>query len=311
MTTGRLAFLTLILVGMGAGWGLTQPLSKIAVSTGHGPWGLIFWQVVIGVVILGAIAAATGRGLPLTAPAFKAYAVIAAAGTVLPNAASYAALAHIPAGVQSVLMSLVPMATFPIALALALERFEARRFLGLGLGLAGVLVLVLPEASLPDRSMLPWVALSALAVLCYGFEGNYVARWGLGGADAIQVLLGASLVAAIVTLPLALATGQFIWPTAGLGAPEWSLIVSSAIHAVIYAGYVWLVGQAGSVFAAQVGYPVTATGVLWSMAILGESYSPYFWAAAALILLGVVLVQPRRVRALAAVLPIAEDSPRH
>ncbi|TNF58832.1 MAG: DMT family transporter [Rhodobacteraceae bacterium] len=307
MTPRRLVAFTAVLIGMGVAWGFTQPLSKIAVGTGHGPFGLIFWQLVIGVVVLGAITLARGRGrLPLTPRALGTYAVIAVMGTILPNAASYAALAHIPAGVQSVLMSLVPMATFPIALALALERFEARRFLGLGLGLCGVLVLVLPEASLPDRAMLPWVAVSMIAVLAYGFEANFVARWGLGGAGPIQALLGASILGAALCLPLALATGQFIRPADGLGAPEWALIVSSVIHALTYAAYVWLVGQAGAVFTAQVGYPVTAAGVVWSMLILGESYSPYFWAAAALILLGVVLVQPRRARALAAAVPMTQ-----
>ena len=78
------------------------------------------------------------------------------------------------------------------------------------------------------------------------------------------------------------------------------------MHALVYTGYVWLVGRAGSVFAAQVGYPVTATGVLWAMLILSETYSPYFWAAAALILGGVFLVQPRQQETLASASSIGE-----
>ena len=293
MTRAQLLFYSSVLLFMGAGWGLTQPLSKIAVSTGHQHFGLIFWQLVIGICTLGLIALVTGRSLPLTAPAVKLYALFALIGTVIPNAASYQALVYLPAGVQSVLMSLVPMAAFPIALALSLEQFELRRFLGLTIGLVGVLVLVLPEASLPDRSVLPWVAVSLIAVICYGFEGNYVAKWGLGGLDAIQVLYGASVVGAVIALPLAVFSGQFISPIRAYGAPEWSLIASSLIHAVVYAMYVWLVGRAGAVFTAQVGYAVTATGVIWAMLILSESYTPWFWAAAGLILIGVFLVQPR------------------
>ena len=294
MSRAQLAFYTLVLLFMGAGWGLTQPLSKIAVSTGYQHFGLIFWQLVIGICALGAIMLATGRRMPLTSRSIRLYVIIALIGTVIPNAASYQALVHIPAGVQSVLMSLVPMAAFPIALALSLERFELRRFLGLTIGLAGVLVLVLPESSLPDRSMLPWIAVSFIAVICYGFEGNYVAKWGLGGLDAIQVLFGASVAGALIALPLAVGTDQFISPIRAYGAPEWSLIASSVIHALVYTIYVWLVGKAGAVFTAQVGYAVTATGVIWAMVILSESYSPWFWVAAGLILTGVFLVQPRR-----------------
>lgn len=43
MTGRESAGLTAILLLLGAGWGLTQPLAKIAVSTGHGHFGLIFW----------------------------------------------------------------------------------------------------------------------------------------------------------------------------------------------------------------------------------------------------------------------------
>ncbi|QIE44800.1 hypothetical protein G5B38_04250 [Pseudohalocynthiibacter aestuariivivens] len=46
-------FLYAVLFVMGIGWGLTVPLAKIAVSTGHQPMGLIFWQLVVVVVFLG------------------------------------------------------------------------------------------------------------------------------------------------------------------------------------------------------------------------------------------------------------------
>ncbi len=294
MTRRQLAFYTSVLIVMGAGWGLTQPLSKIAVSTGYQHFGLIFWQLAIGAAAMALLAFVTGRRLPLTRSAMALYALVALIGTVIPNAASYQALVYLPAGVQSVLMSLVPMAAFPIALALSLERFELRRFLGLAVGLGGVLLLVLPEASLPDRAALPWVGMTLIAVLCYAFEGNYVARWGLRGLDPIQVLFGASVVGLLIAFPLAVGSGQFISPIRAYGAPEYSLIASSLIHVSVYAIYVWLVGRAGAVFTAQVGYAVTATGVLWAMLILSETYSPYFWAAAALILMGVFLVQPRK-----------------
>ena len=47
MTRREVAFYTGALILFGAGWGLSQPLAKIAVSTGYEPLGLIFWQLVI------------------------------------------------------------------------------------------------------------------------------------------------------------------------------------------------------------------------------------------------------------------------
>ncbi len=299
------AGLIVALIVIGVGWGITQPLMKIAVSSGHGAFGLIFWQQVVMVAGLGALMLATGRGLPRDPASLRAYLVIAIIGTVLPNSASYRAAVHLPAGVLSILLSLIPMLAFPVALAMGVERFRPVRLLGLAAGLGAVLLLVLPEASLPDRAMVPWVGVALLAGISYAFEGNFVARYGTGQADAIQTIFGASLAGAILVWPVMAGTGQGIDPRAGLGRPEAALVASSLIHAAVYAGYVWLVGRAGSVFAVQCSYIVTISGVFWAMILLDESYSPYIWASLGLMLVGLALVQPRQPAATDATLEAA------
>lgn len=283
----------IILVIIGAGWGITEPLTKLATSTGYRFFGLIFWQLAIGSVVMAVICRVRGLPLRLDGPALKVYLLIALMGTVVPNSASYETITHIPAGVMAILMSLIPMAAFPMALVLGLERFAALRFAGLAAGLAGVLLLVLPHASLPDPAMIVWVPLGLVAVFCYAFEGNYVARWGTEGLEPAQVMLGASLVGALIVWPLAQVSGHYINPVRVWGVAEWSLVAASVVHVTVYAAYVWLVGRAGAVFAVQVSYLVTGFGVFWSMLILGERYSGYIWGAFALVLIGLYLVQPR------------------
>ena len=295
MTT-RAGFLG-ALVLTGAAWGATQPLSKIAVSTGHGHFGLIFWQLVIGTLFLGAVTAVRRRRVALTRPALRFALVVALIGTVIPNSASYIAVGHLPAGVMSILISTVPMLSFPIALALGADRFGAARLAGLLCGIAGVALIALPDASLPAGAA-AWVLVALIASLFYAVEGNYVATVGTAGLDAIAALALVSAVGAGV----ALVSGQFIDPFAAWGAPERALLVSSLLHAGAYAAYVWLAREAGAVFAAQVSYVVTGTGVFWAMAILGERFPPTVWAALGVMMLGLALVQPRPK--LAAVLPV-------
>ena len=278
---------------MGAGWGITLPLSKIAVSTGHQPLGLVFWQMVIGAVLLGAIVFVRGGRLALGRRQITLYLAIAFLGTILPNAASYRAAAHLPAGVMSIVIAMVPMFAFPIALALGQDRFSIARLVGLGLGLGGVALLVGPEASLPDRAMVAFIPLALIAPFFYGLEGNFVGKFGTAGLDPIEVLFGASVFGAVLSFPLALGFGHWLNPLGGFGAPESALVLSSIVHALVYAGYVWLVGRAGAVFAAQVSYLVTIFGVGWAMLILDEAYSGYIWGALGLMLLGMFLVQPR------------------
>lgn len=173
-----------VLVALGLGWGSTQPLGKIATTTGHGPFGLIFRQLVVCVLVLG-------------------------------------------------------------------------------------------------------------GPLFYAVEANYAARFGTAGMDAVQAMFMASLVGLNPCLPLTLAAGQMFNPLAAFGRPEAALLVSSVVHGLCYAGYVWLAARAGAVFAAQCSYLVTVAGVFWAMALLGERLPPQVWVSLVLMLAGVALVSPR------------------
>ena len=289
-------FLIGVLILMGAGWGMTQPLSKIAVSEGYRHFGLVFWQMAIGAVTLGIIQTLRRKRLRCDLPAFRVYVFIALIGTVLPNSASYEAIRHLPSGLISILLALVPMFAFPMALAMGNERFAPLRFAGLLMGLFGVLLIIGPEGSLPARSLVLFVGLALVAPLFYGFEGNAVARWGTAGLSPLEVLYGASIVGAVIVFPLAVITGQFIDPRPPWGMPDLAYLLSSLIHVAVYTTYVWLVGRAGPGFAVQVSYLVTGFGVLWAMLILGERYSGWVWAAMAVMMAGLFLVQPRPAR---------------
>ena len=282
----------LILAVLGAGWGITQPLAKLAVSTGYRAPGLVFWQFVVGIVVLGAITYGQGKRLPWGRPQFGLYVMVAFIGTILPNSASYEAIRHEPSGLVSILLSTVPMLAFPVALFLGVDRFSLMRLAGLACGLAGVLLIVAPEASLPDRAMLAFVPLALVAPFFYALEGNLLAKLGMQGLDAVQLLLGASVVGAVFAAPIALATGTFISPLPPYGIADFSLVASGVVHGLVYATYFWL-ARAGPVFAVQVSYLVTGFGVFWAKLILDESYSVWIWAAMALMFVGVFLVQPR------------------
>lgn len=303
MSNTRLGLLA-VLVILGVGWGLTQPLTKITVTHGYQPLGLVFWQLAIGTVVLAALRWRQLRRIPVTRATVAVWVVIALLGTVIPNSASYRAAMHLPAGVMSIVISAVPILAFPIALALRTDHFSWRRMAGLLLGLCGVALIALPESSLPDRAMVAFLPLALIAPFCYALEGNIVARWGTAGLDPLQTLLGASAIGTMIALPLALGSGQFIVPRAPFVLADLTMLLTSLIHVSVYTGYVWLIGRAGAVYAGQVAYVVTGAGVVWAMILLGESYSLWVWAALVAICTGMTLVRPR----LAAASPISQDA---
>lgn len=283
----------LVLLLMGAGWGITPVLMKVAVSTGHQAFGIILWASALSVVLSGGVTLARGRRLLGGRQHIWLYVGIALIGAVLPNYVSYVGISHLPAGIMSIIIALVPMFAMPIALALGFEKPSFLRFLGALCGLGAIVLIAAPQTSLPEPGLAIYVFIAMLAPLLYGGEGNFMLWFGTRGLAPMQILFGAGIVGVALTLPMALATGQFINPLMVWGAPEWAILATAVISWGAYVTYLWLVGQTGPVFAAQVAYVVTGFGVGWSMLLLGERYSLWVWAAFALILLGIVLVQPR------------------
>jgi len=279
---------------LGLAWGLTIPMTRVAVSTGHHPIGLIAWQSILLCAVLGAAVIVRRGRFALSRGALKLYAVIAVFGTLVPNLFSFSAARHLPAGIMAIVIALVPMFALPLSLALGLERFRPARLVGLVLGALAVALIALPEASLPAPGLAIWVAIALIAPLCYAIEGNVLALSGAQTRDPIELLWGASMLATLLAVPIAVGGGTWIDPRAVWGAAEAAFLLATAMHLVAYCGYVWLVGAAGAVFAAQVAYVVTAAGVLWAMLLLGERYALWIWLAFALMLVGLSLVQPRR-----------------
>ncbi len=285
--------LILALTLIGAVWALTFPLTKIAVLGGYRSFGIIFWSSVIAAVALGVIVGWRGMGLPTHRAAMGRYLFVALVGTVLPSAATYTAAEHLPAGVIAVCMAIIPIVAFPMAIALGLERPNLRRFLGLLLGFLGVLLIVVPDASLPDPSKAAFILLALLSVLFYATEGVGLGKIGRAGLDPAQLMLGAFLLSVALSLPIALMTGTFIVPSFAVGAAGTALVLSGMANVVAYVGYVWIIGRGGPVFAGQVSYIVTGFSIFWSMLLLGENYSVWVWGAMAVIFAGLFLTQPR------------------
>jgi drug/metabolite transporter (DMT)-like permease len=287
----RLYVGTLCLLGLG--WGVSQPLGKIATSTGYQPFGLIFWQLVICSLVLGAMTLPRGKGLVFRRDALVFYVVVALLGTLIPNFTFYTSVHRLPSGIMSILISTVPLMAFPLALALGIDRFSVLRLVGLCLGIAGVALIALPQGSLPVAGMAAFLPLAMVGPFFYACEASYVAKRGTAGMDPVQAMFGASVMGALLCLPAALLSGQFIDPLVSWGRAEWALVASSSIHGLVYAAYVWLASKAGAVFASQCSYLVTATGLIWAMVLLGERFSPIVWLSLVIMLCGVALVQPR------------------
>lgn len=194
---------------------------------------------------------------------------------------------------MAIAIALVPMFTLVLALGLKLEKLSYLRTFGIVLGFAAMVMIAAPETSLPEPEKAIFILVALIAPFFYGVEANYIALKTPENTDAISTLFMASFLGLFITAPLAAGSGHWINPMNTWAEPEYALIGASVIHALTYCGYIWLVKFGGPVFSVQMAYPVTLSGVLFSIVILGENYSGWIWAALVLVIVALFLVQPK------------------
>ena len=284
----------LILIILGLGWGLSFTLGKIAITAGGTPIGLTFWQSLFsGLILLAYVFFRHGK-IIIPKIMFLPIVIITFLSVVIPNIIFYACVEHLDAGVLSISVSVIPLFTYLIAMGLRMDKFKVRRVIGLITGFCALLILILPENSLPDKRDIPWVLLALNCALCYALENIYIDRLALQNFGPIRLVCAVSFVSAIITFLLSLVMDQFfiLQPT------NLYLFISTLglgfISATAYSIFIYRIGRAGSVFSSQVGYLVTFFGVVWGIIILGESHSVFVWISLAMIMMGIFLVQPKQ-----------------
>lgn len=282
----------LLMVVGGAGWGACFSLAKIATDLGAHPLGINWWQGTLGGILLLLFNIVRRVPVPLDRDHLVFYVVCGLLGTALPGTMFFYAANHIPAGVLSIVIALVPMMSFAVSAALGFDRITALRLFGVALGLVAIIMMTVPEASLPDRAMVPWLLLAVAAAACYAAENNFIALRKPAATSSITLLCGMLLLAALVMTPLVLVTGTFVTLTSPFGKIELCVVGIAVINVVCYGMFVHLVAFAGPVFASQTGYIVTISGVFWGIVIFGEQHSAWIWGALMVMLVGLTLVKP-------------------
>ena len=202
--TNRLAAFGL-LVFMGAAWGGTISLAKLAIGFGGHPVGLVQWQATCSGLLLLLVAVIRGQRGPLSARVLRFNIVCGLVGSVLPALALFVTARYLAAGVLSIALASMPLFTYGLSVLLRVEQASRRRLLGVVLGLAAVALLVLPESSLPGTGLAPWVLLALAGSLGYACENLYIALRRPPGLDGLTLGSGRQIAAAVMLTPIALA----------------------------------------------------------------------------------------------------------
>lgn len=282
-----------MVVLLGAMWGLAFSLAKISRTNGVPPLGHAFWQASGAGVILLVVCWARGNLPRLSAAHIRYYLFAGLVGFAIPNASMVFTLNYVPAGVMAVLITTVPVLTYILAISFRMERFALVRAVGVGFGLAGAMLILLPSTSLPDPAMAAYAAIGLITPVTYAIGNIGMAHWrpqGPGG-HSLSMACGMTVTAGIgLGIAMLVADHGYVLGQDGWQLRDTAISGQILITAVAFGIFFELLRMVGPVVAGAVGFAVTCFGILWGMAIFGETHSLWIWGAVVLVLIGLGLV---------------------
>lgn len=200
----------------------------------------------------------------------------------------FAAIHHgMPAGVSALITGLQPLSTALVGGWLLKEQVTARQWVGLLLGLVGVLLVVGERLQVGGMTALS-IALAFMALASITFGTIWQKKHGAG----VDLRTGAAIqymAAAVVLLPFALAleSRNVTWSGEFIVAVFWLAIVLSlgAVFLLLY-----LIRHGAATRVASLFYLVPPTTALMAWPLFGETYSLLSAAGMGLAMLAVWLV---------------------
>lgn len=279
----------LYLLVAGSLLGLSTTLAKVASDEGLAPFPFLLWSLLGATALLVARGATKGR-LPTLSHRTIEYFVVAAFVTVAgSNLIFFSAVPVVGAGFVALAITLPPLLTYGGALAFRLESFSMVRFAGVMSALAGAGLLAVNKLAEADVSAF-WIALTLIGPVLLAIGNLYrTLRWPPGAAA--EELAPGMLAAATLML---LATGllpQFdIWPASF--TPQHAALIG--VQALTFAGQflvLFLLQKTGGpVLLSLLGSVGAVVAVPVAVLILGEDVPTGLYSAAALIAVGIALL---------------------
>jgi drug/metabolite transporter (DMT)-like permease len=260
------------------------------------PLTVVLGRVGLAAPALLLILAATGQRLPSDWRQWRLFLVMGALNNAIPFSLIAWGQLHIDSGLAAIFNATTPLFTVTLAHFLTGdERLTANRLVGLGCGLAGVVLLVGPQA-FAGLGVAGWSELAVLAAGC-SYAGASLFGRRFRGTPPLVAAAGMLCGATVLQLPLVLAIDRpWQLPAPGLGALAAVLAVALLCTALAYVLYFHILATAGATNLMLVTL-IAPVGALALGAIFrGERATGLTLAGLALILGGLAAIDGRLFR---------------
>ncbi len=276
---------TLLLIILAAIWGSSFMFMR-ATAESFGPIALITVRVGVAALFLSVFLLTQSRRKEFIDNWFN-LAWIGVINSALPFVLFAYASLSLSGGNVSLLNAITPVLTTLIAHIWLKDRMTPWQFLGLGISILGLLLLVWDKLEIGSPSLLPVLA-GITAPLFYGFASNGTKKY-LSGVTPLTATSGSLFFA---TLFMLLLLPFFMPDFSKISNTDWlyALILGLVCTALAYLIFFRLILNIGPSRAVSVTFLIPIFAFLWGYLILDEVVTTKMWFATAVILVGMSLV---------------------
>lgn len=259
------------------------------------PLTLVATRLVLAALVLQIVLRAMGMRLTRSAPALRAFALQGLLSNALPFSLLAWGQGQTSAALASILNATTPLWTVIIAHALTHdEKLTPARSAGLGVGFAGVAVMMGLTALAGLGNAVLGQAACLVATLSYGFAGVAGRRFRELGIPPLEVSAGQLAASSLMMAPLALVFDRpWTLPMPSFGAIAAVIGLALISTALAYVLFFRILASAGATASSLVTFLVPVSAIILAVAFLGESLHVNHILGMALIGGGLILIDGR------------------
>ncbi len=264
------------------------------------PTTVVLGRLSIAALILVVVVQASGLAWPRGWTGWWPFAVMAVFNNVIPFMLIARSQQDIASGLASVIVATTPLWVLVLTrLFRPGERIGATQIIGIVLGVAGVAVLFGPEALAGRGTLLLGMTLSLIGAMSYGCAGVWGARFR--GVPPLLSSCCQLVCSSLIVLLLSMWLDR-PWTLPMPGAPTIASLVALAVvsTALAYIVFYRVLAVAGGANVMLVTLIMPPMSLLFGIVLLGETFEPRYAIGAAIIALGLVVIDGRLPRAVAA-----------
>jgi drug/metabolite transporter (DMT)-like permease len=283
-----------LLLALSLLWGGSYFFVGVAVKA-LPPFTIVLLRVVIATIALHVVLQLTHTKIPWDGRTWAAFFGMGLLNNAIPFSLIVWGQTQIASGLASILNATTPLFTVLVAHVLtADERLSKGRLAGILLGLAGVVVLIDPEAlSGLGKDVLAQIAVLG-AALSYGFAVIFGRRFKRMSVPPLATAAGQVTASSVMLLPVALLVDT-PWRLALPGLSVWGAVLGLALlsTALAYVVFFRILASTGAVNLSLVTFLIPVSAILLGSLFLGERLHLMDFLGMALIGLGLAAIDGR------------------